>query len=93
VGSLLLAMQKEAIPISIFFCKDAVDVLKNDIPDHSLETIQISFRSLAKARHHKRRLIQTEFVKLLHQKLKPNGLLHIVTDWENYADHNFGNCK
>ncbi|MBL8514827.1 MAG: tRNA (guanosine(46)-N7)-methyltransferase TrmB, partial [Betaproteobacteria bacterium] len=38
-----------------------------------------------KKKHHKRRLIQPAFVKLLVQKLTPGGYLHLATDWEDYA--------
>lgn len=88
IGSLLLNIQKENLQNLKIFNKDAVEVLNQNIPDHSIETIQIFFPDpWPKKRHNKRRLIQPEFVKLLHQKLKPNGLLHIATDWENYAEH------
>ena len=40
-----------------------------------------------KKRHHKRRLIQPEFVQLLRKKLQPGGVIHLATDWENYAEH------
>ena len=87
IGSLLLNIQKENLKNLKIFNKDAVEVLSQNIPDHSLEAIQIFFPDpWPKKRHHKRRLIQPEFVKLLHQKLKPNGLLHIATDWENDAE-------
>ncbi|NND66260.1 MAG: tRNA (guanosine(46)-N7)-methyltransferase TrmB, partial [Halioglobus sp.] len=33
-----------------------------------------------------RRLIQPAFVELLAPKLKVGGLLHLATDWENYAE-------
>ncbi|WP_455366015.1 tRNA (guanine(46)-N(7))-methyltransferase TrmB, partial [Kaarinaea lacus] len=36
--------------------------------------------------HHKRRLIQSGFVSLLSKKLKPRGMVHIATDWKNYAE-------
>jgi tRNA (guanine-N7-)-methyltransferase len=39
-----------------------------------------------KKRHHKRRLIQAEFVKLLVSRLKPGAYLHLATDWHNYAE-------
>jgi len=38
-----------------------------------------------KARHHKRRLIQSAFVALLASRLAPGGVLHCATDWEEYA--------
>jgi len=88
VGSLLLQIQKEAIQNIRIFCCDAIDVLKNNIPDYALDKIQIFFPDpWPKNRHHKRRLIQTNFIALIHQKLKPGGILHIATDWENYAEH------
>jgi len=37
-------------------------------------------------RHHKRRIVQPAFVALLVRKLKPGGLLHFATDWQNYAE-------
>ena len=40
-----------------------------------------------KTKHHKRRLIQPAFLELLHSRLAPNGLLHIATDWQPYAEH------
>jgi tRNA (guanine-N7-)-methyltransferase len=39
-----------------------------------------------KLRHHKRRLIQPPFVALLTERLKPGGYVHVVTDWEPYAE-------
>jgi tRNA (guanine-N7-)-methyltransferase len=39
-----------------------------------------------KKRHHKRRLIQAQFVKLLVSRLKPGAYLHLATDWHNYAE-------
>ena len=39
-----------------------------------------------KARHHKRRLIKEDFLKLIHPIIKDQGELFISTDWENYAE-------
>lgn len=88
VGSLLSQIQKEDIRNIRIFCCDAIDVLKNNIADHSLDKVQVFFPDpWPKKRHHKRRLIQESFVKLIYQKLKPKGILHIATDWENYAEY------
>ncbi len=38
-----------------------------------------------KKRHHKRRLLQPEFIHALAQRLAPGGYLHVATDWEDYA--------
>ncbi|MFC3908764.1 tRNA (guanosine(46)-N7)-methyltransferase TrmB [Legionella dresdenensis] len=67
---------------------DAVEVFKQQIPDHSLAGIQIFFPDpWHKKRHNKRRLIQPEFVSILTKKLKPGGFIHCATDWQDYAEH------
>ena len=63
-------------------------VLIEHVADASLAGLHIFFPDpWPKKRHHKRRLIQAEFVKLLTQKLAPGGYLHLATDWEDYAHH------
>ena len=70
------------------YCHDAVEVLQQNISHHSLERVNIYFPDpWHKTKHHKRRLIQPEFLTLLHSRLKNKGLLHIATDWEPYAKH------
>ena len=39
-----------------------------------------------KERHHKRRLINNDFLKMLNNSMKTNAYLYISTDWENYAE-------
>lgn len=65
---------------------DAVEVVRDCIEDNALARVQIYFPDpWPKARHHKRRLLQTPFTDLLHRKLRADGELHCATDWENYA--------
>ncbi|MCX7121293.1 MAG: tRNA (guanosine(46)-N7)-methyltransferase TrmB [Gammaproteobacteria bacterium] len=67
---------------------DAVKILENNIPDHSLSRVHIYFPDpWPKKKHHKRRIIQPEFVQLLRQKLIVGGVIHCATDWEEYAKH------
>jgi tRNA (guanine-N7-)-methyltransferase len=40
-----------------------------------------------KKRHHKRRLVQPEFVALLARALRSGGRLRLATDWADYARH------
>lgn len=40
-----------------------------------------------KARHHKRRLINKEFINLIGKRIKSEGGLYISTDWEDYAEN------
>ncbi|MCF6767427.1 tRNA (guanosine(46)-N7)-methyltransferase TrmB [Thiotrichales bacterium 19S11-10] len=67
---------------------DAVDVIKEMIKDQSVLGFQIFFPDpWHKKRHHKRRLIQPEFVDLISSKLKQGGFIHCATDWQHYAEH------
>jgi len=88
VGSLLVQVKKHELENVRVSHDDAVEVLKHQIGDASLDRVQIFFPDpWHKKRHHKRRLLQTEFVSQLSAKLKPGGVLHVATDWENYAEH------
>ena len=67
---------------------DAVEVLHHEIAEAALDEARIWFPDpWPKKRHHKRRLIQPEFVALLASRVKPGGLLHLATDWAEYASH------
>ena len=88
VGSLLVQVKKRDLKNIRVSYNDAVDVIAQQIPDHSLNRIQIFFPDpWHKKRHHKRRLIQADFVAMLVAKLKPLGVLHVATDWQDYAEH------
>ncbi len=93
VGRLLNALADDQLKNGRIYQHDAVEVLKNEIADAALSQVRIFFPDpWHKKRHHKRRLIQTEFVQLLCRKIKPGGLLHLATDWENYAEHMWDVC-
>lgn len=86
VGKLLHSMAEAGVDNIRVYCHDAVEVLRDCIPEASLDTIQIFFPDpWHKARHHKRRLIQPPFTDRLRHHLKPGGILHLATDWEDYA--------
>lgn len=86
VGKLLHTMAERQVYNIRVYRHDAVEVLRDCIPDASLDTIQIFFPDpWHKKRHHKRRLIQPPFVHCLASRLKPGGILHLATDWEDYA--------
>lgn len=88
IGTLLQHVAAEKLTNIRIYYADAVEVLNQCIPDHSLDIVQIFFPDpWRKRRHHKRRLIQTEFVSLVAKKLKAGGELHLATDWEDYALH------
>ncbi|HQR59758.1 MAG TPA: tRNA (guanosine(46)-N7)-methyltransferase TrmB [Methylophilaceae bacterium] len=86
VGNLLRLVQEHNLTNLRVIQHDAVEVLHNMVADASLDAIHIFFPDpWPKKRHHKRRLLQAEFLHLLCDKLKPGGYLHFATDWEEYA--------
>jgi tRNA (guanine-N7-)-methyltransferase len=67
---------------------DAVEVLARQLPRRSLARINIYFPDpWPKKKHHKRRLLQPDFLALAADRLAPAGSLRIATDWCNYAEH------
>jgi len=88
VGALLKLIGQQELTNLQIIQHDAVEVLTQMIPDRSLAGLHIFFPDpWPKKRHHKRRLIQPELVKLLVQKLAADGYIHLATDWEDYAHH------
>ena len=87
VGALLSGMALEALS-NIRAVSDDVVLALDAIPENSLQGVQIFFPDpWHKKRHHKRRLIQAEFLKKLATKIQPGGFLHCATDWQDYAEH------
>ena len=87
VGSLLKLIEEAHISNIRIVQHDVVEVLQHMIADNSLDGVHIFFPDpWHKKRHHKRRLIQTEFLSLLAQKMKVGAYLHVATDWQEYAE-------
>ncbi|HEY9143046.1 MAG TPA: tRNA (guanosine(46)-N7)-methyltransferase TrmB [Arenimonas sp.] len=88
VGRLLNAAAAAGLDNLRIYQHDAVEVLRDEVAPGSLDEVRIYFPDpWHKKRHNKRRLVQPAFVDLLCQRLRPGGLLHLATDWENYAEH------
>ena len=87
VGHLLLKLEEHGIDNVRIAHEDAVEFLRERVPDGGLAEARIYFPDpWPKKRHHKRRIIQGPFVELLALKLQPGGRLHLATDWQPYAD-------
>jgi tRNA (guanine-N7-)-methyltransferase len=66
---------------------DAVVLLTEHIPAGSLAGVRIYFPDpWPKKKHHKRRLVQPDFIALVASRLAPGATIHLATDWENYAE-------
>ena len=56
------------------------------VPPGSLATVYIFFPDpWPKRRHHRRRLVNSEFMDMLHNRLVPGGVVHFATDHDDYA--------
>lgn len=87
VGHLLMGMKDKGCQNIRVFAEDSLDVLQLSIPDCSLDVLQLFFPDpWPKKKHHKRRIVNRDFVSTLRQKLKPDGLFHFATDWAPYAE-------
>ncbi len=87
VGHLLLEIQKRQLQNLKVIVGDSIDILER-IPDKSLEGMQIFFPDpWPKKKHHKRRLISSSFLQLASSKICASGILHVATDWLEYAEH------
>lgn len=70
---------------------DAVEVLRDMIPEGVLAGVHVFFPDpWHKKRHHKRRIIQPDFVALVASRLAPGAYLHCATDWQEYAQWMLG---
>ncbi|MCB1758854.1 MAG: tRNA (guanosine(46)-N7)-methyltransferase TrmB [Gammaproteobacteria bacterium] len=85
VGHLLL--RSEALELSNLriIRHDAVEVLRQ-LADASLCGLYLFFPDpWHKTRHRKRRIVQPAFVDELARIIRPGGVFHAATDWEDYA--------
>jgi tRNA (guanine-N7-)-methyltransferase len=88
VGHLLRLADDAGISNLRVINHDAVEVLRQQIPDNSIDCIQIFFPDpWHKKRHHKRRIVNADFIRLVCQKLRSGGRVHLATDWEEYAQY------
>lgn len=86
VGSLLRQIEARSLTNVRVVEHDAVEVVTSMIPEDALTGIHIFFPDpWPKKRHHKRRILQVPFARLLASRLMPGGYLHLATDWEEYA--------
>jgi tRNA (guanine-N7-)-methyltransferase len=93
IGSLLRQAQTADINNLRVIHNDVIETLKYQIPEQSLDQVYIFFPDpWPKKRHHKRRLINPEFLALLKPRLKSHARIYIATDWQNLAEHVLNIC-
>lgn len=86
VGRLLQGMEERHLSNIRMIRHDAIEVLEHMIPAASLDGVMLYFPDpWHKKRHKKRRIVQPAFVAEMARVLKPGGVFHLATDWEDYA--------
>ncbi len=87
VGALLKLVGEQDLDNVRIVQHDAVEVLTHMVAPATLHGVHVFFPDpWHKKRHHKRRLIQPPFVRLLAERIAPGGYLHCATDWQPYAE-------
>ena len=88
IGRLLQRLEARDISNVLIWEQDAIILLEHMLPAHSLSAIWLYFPDpWPKKRHHKRRIVNAHFLDLAARALQQHGVLHMATDWEDYAMH------
>ncbi len=86
VSALLRRLERQGSSNVRVALENANIVLLEKIPANALDRVVINFPDpWPKKRHHKRRLIQKEFLDLLFEKMRSGAEVSLATDWEEYA--------
>ena len=87
IANALAKLDKAGLENVRIIMADGAEALPKLIPDSSLTELWSYFADpWHKKRHHKRRLISTDFAELVTRNLVPGGRWLIATDWEDYAE-------
>lgn len=87
VGAVLMGIEEMSMSNLRVMRHDAVEVLNHMLADESVDRLQLYFPDpWHKKKHHKRRIVQAEFLALVARKLAPGGQFHFATDWQPYAE-------
>lgn len=86
IGHALIGLEEQAIDNIRYVQHDAMEVLENMLMPQSLDQVLLLFPDpWHKKKHHKRRIVQQDFLDAVARTLKPGGILHCATDWADYA--------
>ena len=87
LAKLLGQIEREGIDNIRMIRGDGIEVMVRMFAPESLDGIRIFFPDpWPKARHHKRRIIQSGTLNLFASRLKKGGVLHVATDHAGYAE-------
>ena len=88
VGRLLRQLDDQGVTNVRVAAADAIEIMRSNIRQASLAGIQLFYPDpWPKKRHHKRRMVQPDWLALAASRLIDGGFLHLTTDWAHYAEH------
>lgn len=86
-GRVLRGIAEHGLQNIRLICHDAVEVFQDNFAAGSIDRVLILFPDpWPRKRHHKRRLVQSGFMELVLDRLKPGGEVHLATDWPPYLE-------
>lgn len=87
IGHALIGVEAKQLNNVKLIQHDAMEVLENMLPAACLDKVLLFFPDpWHKKRHHKRRIVQSDFLDAVAKVLKPGGILHCATDWADYGE-------
>jgi len=87
IGHALNGIEQQTLSNVRLVHHDAMEILENMLEPASLDKILLLFPDpWHKKRHHKRRIVQQDFLNAVARTLKPGGILHCATDWAEYGE-------
>ena len=88
IGKLMARIEELALSNIRIIEGDAHPIITTMIPDKSVDGVHLFFPDpWPKKRHNTRRIVNAEFLALIHPKIKDGGFFHIATDWVPYAEY------
>ena len=87
IGKLLSLIEEHELTNVYIIEGDAIEILETMFADHSINGFHLFFPDpWPKLKHNKRRIVNAEFLALIHRKLNTGGYINIATDWVPYAE-------
>jgi tRNA (guanine-N7-)-methyltransferase len=94
VGHLLRLLGDSGLGNVRIVRQDAVEVLAGRLPPACVDEVLLLFPDpWPKKRHHKRRLVQPDFLASLAAVMREGGWLRLATDWADYAQQMADVCR
>ncbi|TPE54984.1 tRNA (guanosine(46)-N7)-methyltransferase TrmB [Maribrevibacterium harenarium] len=88
VAKLMMLASEAGLTNIRVYCHDAIEVMADCLPEAQASTFQLFFPDpWHKKKHNKRRIVQPLFAQQVAGVLKTDGVFHMATDWEPYAEH------